>query len=283
MPQKVRNLPPNWDDIEEEWQQIPLNCPWTITCEDATIAFIITSLDWTFNYDFWIRVTAHPWENPNISKQININKHHPLLESLSEALNDYVNFPEHRMNSLHFHILGELLDFLFWEDIIPKMANAHLPYQDLALDNFSGTDPDQDDGAFIRLLECKIHFALGTEPEEADAENVIYLFRKKVLFSSLLRGPAAELYGSTIQDAMTWNEVRTLFITRFSDGINNFSHRMEVEHCIRADGEQIRSFLHWIKKTVEKGRPDDMVGVLAAEQTAERTAQARRRRQNYID
>ena len=58
---------------------------------------------------------------------------------------------------------------------------------------------------------------------------------------------------------------------------------MEVEHCIRADGEEIRNFLHRIKKTVDKGWPDDMVGIVAGEQAAERTAQARQRRQRYID
>ena len=163
------------------------------------------------------------------------------------------------------------------------MANAHLVYPDLALDKFSGTDPDQDAEAFIRLIECKINFALGTEPEAAADEHVIYLFRKQALFSSMLRVPAAEWYGSTITDAMTWNDVRTLFITRFSDGRNKFRHRMEVEHCIRADGEEIRNFLHRIKKTVDKGWPDDMAGVLAADQPAERTAQARQRRQRYID
>ena len=163
------------------------------------------------------------------------------------------------------------------------MANAHLAYPDLALDKFSGTDPDQGAEAFIRLIECKINFALGTEPEAGELEHAIYLFRKKALFSSLLRGPAAEWYGSTIQDAMTWDEVRTLFITRFSDGRKKFRHRMEVEHCIRADGEEIRNFLHRIKKTVDKGWPDDMVGIAPGDQNAERTAQARQRRQRYID
>ena len=163
------------------------------------------------------------------------------------------------------------------------MANAHVAYPDLALDKFSGTDPDQDEEAFILLIECKINFALGTEPEVADLEHVIYLFRKKALFSSLLRGPAAEWYGSTIQDAMTWDEVRTLFMTRFSDRRNKFRHRMEVEHCIRADGEEIRNFLHRIKKTEEKGWPGDMVGIVPGDQNAERTAQARQRRQSYID
>ena len=163
------------------------------------------------------------------------------------------------------------------------MATAHLAYPDLALDKFSGTDPNQDAKAIIRLIECKTTFARGTEPNEADAYKVICLFRKNTLFSSLLRGHAGEWYGSTIQEAMTWNEVRTLFITRFSDGRNKFRHRMEVEHFIRADGEEIRSFLHRIRKTVDKGWPDDMAGVKAAEQAAERTAQARQRRQRYID
>ena len=100
------------------------------------------------------------------------------------------------------------------------MANTHLAYPNLALEIFSGTIPDQDAEAFIPLIECKINFALGTEPDEAEAEHAIYLFRKKALFSSLLRGPVSEWYGSTIQDAMTWNEFRILFITRFLDGRN---------------------------------------------------------------
>ena len=143
------------------------------------------------------------------------------------------------------------------------MAQRHLAYPNLALDNFSGTDPDQDAEAFIRLIECKINFALGTEPDAGDLELAIYLFRKKALFSSLLRGTAAEWYGSTIQDALTWNEVRTLFITRFSDQRNKFRHRMEIEHFIRADGEEIRILLHRRKKTVDKGWPDDIVGIMS--------------------
>ena len=113
MPQKFENLPPNWDAIEEESQHIPLTCPWTITCKDGALEIIITSLEWTFDYDFWIRITAHLEENPNNLQQINIDKHHPLLESLSEALYDYVELPEPQLNSHQLHILGELLDFLF--------------------------------------------------------------------------------------------------------------------------------------------------------------------------
>ena len=283
MPQNFENLPPNWENIKKDCEHISLACPWTISCKDRTLEFNITSLEWIFNHDFWIRVTVHSEGHPNILKQINIDKHHLLLESLSEALNDYVEKPEPHLNSLQIHILGELLDFLFPGNILSKMANAHLAYPDLALDKFSGTDPDQGAEAFIRLIECKIIFGLGTEPDAAADEHVSYIFRNKALFSSLLRGPAAEWYASTITDAMIWNDVRTLFITRFSDGRNKLRHRLEVEHCIRADGEEIRNFLHRIKKTVDKGWPDDMVGIALGDQNAERTAQARQRRQRYID
>ena len=60
-----------------------------------------------------MKVTAHPEENPIIWQQIKIDKRHPLLESLSAALNYYVKFPEPHLNSQQLHILGELLDFLY--------------------------------------------------------------------------------------------------------------------------------------------------------------------------
>ena len=58
---------------------------------------------------------------------------------------------------------------------------------------------------------------------------------------------------------------------------------MEVKHCKRADREDIRNFLLQIKQTVDKGWPDDMVGVAAADQNAERSAQARQGRQRFIE
>ena len=163
------------------------------------------------------------------------------------------------------------------------MANTHLAYPDLAIDKFSGTDPNQDSESFIQLIERKINFALGDAPADAD-ELVNYTFRKKALFSSPLRGPAAEWYESNITNATTWEDVRTNFITRFSDGRNKFRYRMEVEHCIRGDGEEIRNFFfHRIKRTVDRGWPDDLNGIEAAEHNAERNAQGRQRRQRYID
>ena len=58
---------------------------------------------------------------------------------------------------------------------------------------------------------------------------------------------------------------------------------MEVEHCMRGDGEEIRNFLHRIKRTVDEGWPDDLNGIEAAHHAAERHAQGRQRRQRYID
>ena len=62
----------------------------------------------------------------------------------------------------------------------------------------------------------------------------------------------------------------------------NIRRRMEVEHCVRGDGEEIRNFLHRIKKIVDKGWPDDMEGIVEADRAAERQAQRRQRRQRYI-
>ena len=162
------------------------------------------------------------------------------------------------------------------------MAAAHLAYRDLALDKFSGTDPDQDAESFIQLIERKINFALGDAPGDA-GELANYIFRKKALFSFSIRGPAAEWYENIITNATTWENVRTNFIARFSDGRNNFPCRKEVEHCIRGDGEEIRNFLHRIKRAVDKGWPDDLSGIEAAHHAAEREAQGRQRRQRYID
>ena len=71
------------------------------------------------------------------------------------------------------------------------MAKTHFAYPDLAIDKFYGRDPDQDAESFIQLIERKFNFALLDAPADA-GELVNYTFRKKALFSSLLRGAAAE-------------------------------------------------------------------------------------------
>ena len=71
------------------------------------------------------------------------------------------------------------------------MAHSHLAYPDLALDKFSGTDPDRDAETFIQIIERKIMFALGGAPADPD-EFANYTFKNKAGFSSLLQEPAAE-------------------------------------------------------------------------------------------
>ena len=61
------------------------------------------------------------------------------------------------------------------------MANTHLAYPDLAIDKFSGTDPDQDAESFIQLIERKINFALGDAPADAgelhfQEESAVFFF-----------------------------------------------------------------------------------------------------------
>ena len=99
----------------------------------------------------------------------------------------------------------------------------------------------------------------------------------------LLYSEDQPLCGIINTNATTWEHVRKNFITRFSDGRNKFRYRMEAEHCIRGDGEEIRNFLHGIKRRVDKGWPDDLNGIEAAHHAAEREAQGRQRKQRYID
>ena len=86
-----------------------------------------------------------------------------------------------------------------------KMANT-LAYPDLALEKFIGIDSSEDPTAFIRLLEKKISFSLGSRA--ATNENniqTVYDDRRKALFGSVLRGPVAEWFDS-LDAALTRDE-----------------------------------------------------------------------------
>ena len=71
---------------EEDCKHISLNCIWPITSQDTNLTVIVTCLKRTFNFEFCIRVTAYQLGSPNISKQIDLDDHHPLLRSLTDAL-----------------------------------------------------------------------------------------------------------------------------------------------------------------------------------------------------
>ena len=91
------------------------------------------------------------------------------------------------------------------------MAENTVSFPDLALDKFSGNDPHQDAKSFLLTVENKINFSLGSRPTDI-AGRARYLFKKKALFSSLLRGPETEWHADSINDAATWDQIRTAFI-----------------------------------------------------------------------
>ena len=134
------------------------------------------------------------------------------------------------------------------------MANT-IAYPDLALEKVIGIDSSEYPTAFIRLLEKKISFSLGSRP--ATNENniqTVYDDRRKVLFGSVLRGPAAEWFDS-LDAALTWDEIKTQFIARFTEGKMQYRIPIEVENLKRQPDENIKSYIHRIKTLVDKGWP----------------------------
>ena len=59
-----------------------------------------------------MQVTAHPQVAPNILKQTVLEDHHPLLRSLTDALDLYEAFPEPYFNTHQPGISEELLEYL---------------------------------------------------------------------------------------------------------------------------------------------------------------------------
>ena len=93
---------------------------------------------------------------------------------------------------------------------------------------------------------------------------------ERKLFSSLLRGAAAEWYEefNVGNQLSTWIHVRTAFITRFSDDRDKNRHRITAENCVTGKEELVKNFYHRVKQTVDKGWP-----IYAAAKQNERDAQ----------
>ena len=111
MPKKFENSITHLDELpEEECKHIPLNCISPITSQDTNLTVIITCLKRTINFEFCVRVTAYPLGAPNNFKQIDLDDHHPLLRSLTDALHLYEAFPEPHLSSHQLEILEELIE-----------------------------------------------------------------------------------------------------------------------------------------------------------------------------
>ena len=152
------------------------------------------------------------------------------------------------------------------------MAENTVSFPNLAQDNISGNDPDQDAKSFLPTVENKINFSLGSRPTDI-AEKTRYLFRKKAFFSSLLRGPVAEWYADLMNDAATWDQIRTAFIDR-----DKYRHRITAENYVRGNEELLKNFFRRVKSAVDKGWPFDPNGT-----QAERDNQQNQRNAKYIE
>ena len=105
------------------------------------------------------------------------------------------------------------------------------------------------------MLEKIISFSLGSR--HATNENniqTVYDDRRKALFGSALRGPAAEWFNS-LDAALTWDEIKTQFIARFTDGKMQYRFLIEAENLKRQPDENIKNCEHRIKTLVDEGWP----------------------------
>ena len=134
------------------------------------------------------------------------------------------------------------------------MANT-LAYPVLALEKSIGTDSSDDPTAFIRLLEKKISFLLSSRPNTYENNiQIVYDDRRNAIFGSVLRSPAAEGFDS-LEAAIAWDEMKTQFITRFTDGKMQYRFQIEAENLKTQPDENIKRYIHRIKSLVDKGWP----------------------------
>ena len=132
------------------------------------------------------------------------------------------------------------------------MAQAN--FNDVVMEKFAGTEPEDDADASIKQVEHKIKVTLGQLPAPGnDREN--YLFRQRSLFASLLRGPAAEWYAANNNeedDAHTWDFIKREFRTRFTGGRDRYRFRIHAENIKRTENEPIKTYLQRVKKSLIK-------------------------------
>ena len=123
------------------------------------------------------------------------------------------------------------------------MANT-LAYTDLALEKFIGIDSSEDATAFIRLFEKKISFSSGSRATTNESTTqTVYDDRRKALFGSVSRGPAAEWFDS-LDAALKWDELKTRLIAPFTDRKMQHRFGIEAENLKRQPDENIKSYIH---------------------------------------
>ena len=118
----------------------------------------------------------------------------------------------------------------------PAIPSPETPitHPNLSLVSFSGNDPNQDATSFWNSVENKILFSLGTRPS-THAAQTSYDKRQQSLFGSLLTDTALEWFEREVTDATNWKPLKDEFIKRFTDGIDQFRFRLEVENTYRQE------------------------------------------------
>ena len=134
------------------------------------------------------------------------------------------------------------------------MANV-IAYPNLALEKFTGLDPNENARNFLDIVEKKIAFSLGTRPADAGGDQDAYDNRQRALFGSILRGPAAQWYQG-LAAKLSWNDIRDQFIDRFTDDKNKYRRRIETENIKRQPDEFIKSYIHRLSTAVDRGWPN---------------------------
>ena len=101
----------------------------------------------------------------------------------------------------------------------------------------------------LSLIERKIEFLLGVSPGAGHAQNANDA-RRKALFGSVLRSPAAQWF-DLLLPAVPWDDVRPGFLVGLTDEKDKYRKRTEVENIRRQRDELIKSCVHRPAKSVE--------------------------------
>ena len=122
------------------------------------------------------------------------------------------------------------------------MANI-VAYPDLALETFTGLDPNVDAKYFLDMVEKTIAFSLGTRPEDAIGDLDTHDNRQRAQFGSILRGPAAQCYQG-LAAGLPWKDISDQCVDRFTDDKDKYRRRTEAENIKRQPDEFIKCYIH---------------------------------------
>ena len=95
---------------ENKFEEIELNCPWTITVPSGTSDFMITKLRWSFEHPFWLTASIYPIDNPAKPIILDIKRETLAFAKLFITLTLYKRYPEPHLTQHDIHTLRELTD-----------------------------------------------------------------------------------------------------------------------------------------------------------------------------